>query len=110
MLFRSKKYFVLSSFDLDFLGHCRAMGYSRRLASIHSNLPSNIDRVINRLSLTAIHIDHRSLSSESEITLIKRSGSKVLAWTVNDSKRAIELFRMGVDMLISDFPDQLSQS
>lgn len=105
-----KKYFVLSSFDLDFLGHCRAMGYSGQLASIHSNLPSNIDRVIRRLSLTAIHIDHRSLSSESEITLIKRSGSKVLSWTVNDSKRAIELFRMGVDMLISDFPDQLSQS
>jgi len=104
-----RQYFILSSFDLDFLGHYRQLDLTAQLASIHWELPSNIDHIIRRLSLVAVNVDHRSISSEREIQSIKRSGAKACAWTVNDAERASELFRLGVDMLISDFPERLFQ-
>lgn len=36
-------------------------------------------------------------------------GLKVIVWTVNDTQRAAELIEMGVDGIISDYPDRIRQ-
>jgi glycerophosphoryl diester phosphodiesterase len=38
-----------------------------------------------------------------------RAGLQVVAWTVNDPELAVELARLGVDVLISDRPAMLRE-
>ena len=38
---------------------------------------------------------------------MKRKGYRVFTWTVNEPDRAMELLSMGVDGLITDYPDRL---
>lgn len=46
-----------------------------------------------------------SLCIKSRIMQAKEAGLHVSAWTVNDAALMLELSRMGVDSLITDFPD-----
>lgn len=50
--------------------------------------------------------DHVLLKPE-DVSIMKKSGFRVVAWTVNDPKRWAELIDMGVDGIITDFPDEL---
>jgi glycerophosphoryl diester phosphodiesterase len=38
----------------------------------------------------------------------KRHGLKVVTWTVNDPKRMKELIALGVDGIMTDYPDRLA--
>jgi len=38
---------------------------------------------------------------------MKRRGYRVFTWTVNEPERALELFAMGVDGVITDYPDRM---
>ncbi len=38
---------------------------------------------------------------------MKRRGYRVFTWTVNEPERAMELFAMGVDGVITDYPDRM---
>jgi glycerophosphoryl diester phosphodiesterase len=38
---------------------------------------------------------------------MKRRGYRIFTWTVNEPERALELFAMGVDGVITDYPDRL---
>ncbi|TAN76917.1 MAG: glycerophosphodiester phosphodiesterase [Magnetospirillum sp.] len=52
---------------------------------------------------TAIHADHRRLDREA-VAEVRNSGLSVLAYTVNDAARALELRGMGVCSVFSDYP------
>lgn len=54
----------------------------------------------------AVSIDH-TLIDESVLQLASDAGVRVLAWTVNDPRRARELYAMGVTAIISDDPESL---
>jgi glycerophosphoryl diester phosphodiesterase len=49
---------------------------------------------------------HKEVSSEN-IQLAQQLGLSVIVWTVNDMPRMRELIKMGVDGIISDYPDRL---
>jgi len=52
----------------------------------------------------SLNLDHKLLTSD----VVKQAHQKnlqVFPWTVNDSTRMQELYRMGVDGIITDFPD-----
>jgi glycerophosphoryl diester phosphodiesterase len=53
-----------------------------------------------------IHIDHRALQ-RSTVAEIRAEGYPVLAYTVNDPERAVELLRWGVTSVFSDVPDTI---
>ena len=48
--------------------------------------------------------DHATVNA-SIIKECKERGIKIIPWTVNDSNKIIELKNMGVDGIISDYPD-----
>ena len=54
----------------------------------------------------AISVDH-TLIDGSVPKLASAAGVRVLAWTVNDPRRALELDAMGVTAIISDDPESL---
>jgi len=47
------------------------------------------------------------LKDSSQIDRIKKKGFKVVVWTVNDPRRWEELYNMGVDGIITDYPGEL---
>jgi glycerophosphoryl diester phosphodiesterase len=62
------------------------------------------------LGLGASEILRRGSSLTPELIAVPQdAGLQVIAWTVNDARRMRELVRMGVDGIITDYPDRLEQ-
>ncbi len=51
--------------------------------------------------------DHLYLKNAEFVHELHRLGFRVVTWTVNDPKRWAELIEMGVDGIISDYPEDL---
>jgi glycerophosphoryl diester phosphodiesterase len=65
---------------------------------------------LNRLGfIPSFYSPHYSLVTEGLITACRKKGMLVIPWTVNDPKKMKELKSMGVDGLISDYPNLFSQ-
>jgi glycerophosphoryl diester phosphodiesterase len=47
------------------------------------------------------------ISASTDLTVFHQQGIKIRAWTVNDQSRANDLFDLGVDMVMSDYPEQI---
>ena len=54
----------------------------------------------------AVNLNRRFVS-EAFVSMLHRNGFKVHVWTVNDSLEIVRLFQMGVDGVITDFPNIL---
>jgi glycerophosphoryl diester phosphodiesterase len=48
---------------------------------------------------------HVSLVDKPLVDMLHRHGSKVVAWTVNDPEEMVRMKRLGVDGLITDYPE-----
>ena len=51
-------------------------------------------------------MDHQRAKA-GYVRRMKRRGYRIFTWTVNDPARAAELFAMGVDGVITDYPDRM---
>lgn len=98
---------VISSFDLAFLSHLRTVDPQLRLASIHDEWPQNLSYLKDVLAVEAVHLDHHLVSCVSDVAAVHEQGLFLRTWTVNDRRRAEQLLDWGVDMVMSDYPDQL---
>jgi glycerophosphoryl diester phosphodiesterase len=61
-------------------------------------------QLLSNITLTARH-PHHSMIDAPYVRVAKQFGYRVNTWTVNDPARAIELQRLGVDVVITDTPD-----
>jgi glycerophosphoryl diester phosphodiesterase len=75
-------------------------------------LPANRPKLIEKsLEIGAEIISpHHLYCSEDFVSDCHEQGLIVIPWTVNEPDRMIELFRNGVDGIISDYPDRLAAS
>jgi glycerophosphoryl diester phosphodiesterase len=75
------------------------------LGLIYSQPPG---RVLDAARLGArVVLPHHRLATRRAVDLAHRYGLRVVAWTVNDRGRALELVGEGVDGLASDVPDEM---
>ena len=58
------------------------------------------------LDCLSIHCNHRILNAD-RARQIRDAGYRLLAYTVNDAKRALQLTDWGVESVFSDFPDRI---
>lgn len=49
------------------------------------------------------------LLTKEKVSLLHEKGMKVIPWTVNEVKRMQELIEMGVDGIITDYPDKIER-
>ena len=68
--------------------------------------PSNAIKIANELNAFAINSQYTFLNKEN-ISKIKSENLMVYAWTVNEYKYIRRMKRLGVDGIISDFPDRV---
>jgi len=58
------------------------------------------------LGANAVHPEH-TLVTPTRFANVKRSGARLIVWTVNEPQRARELATLGVDAIISDVPGKI---
>ena len=73
------------------------MGY------IADRWPKHWERTLWCYDCVSFHVDHRVLN-ERRVREVKDKNYLLLAYTVNDRRRANTLFDMGVDAVFSDDP------
>jgi glycerophosphoryl diester phosphodiesterase len=96
---------LLSSFDRAALR--RAAGGLWPLGVLMGRPPSDWRRFAAGIGAVSLHCDHRRLDARWTARL-RDSGLPVLAYTVNDRRRAETLFAWGVTAVITDRPDALA--
>ncbi len=66
----------------------------------------NWEKMCNSLNCVSLHPDEKFMDPQ-KVLEIKSSNRAVLCYTVNDEKRARELFSFGVDAIYSDCPEEI---
>ena len=61
------------------------------------------------LQCVSIHVNHEIMTPAAAMS-IKTMKKALLCYTVNEAKRAKELYSWGVDAVFSDVPDKILQS
>jgi glycerophosphoryl diester phosphodiesterase len=102
-----KENIVVSSFNIHFLRFFRMFAPHIPRASIHNFFPEDIYLLRNELAIEAVHLDSDLIATSTDVTVFHQQGIKIRAWTVNDPSRALDLFNLGVDMVMSDYPEQI---
>lgn len=69
---------------------------------------SNFERLLDRYECVSLNMNQRYVTPE-RVAMIKRLGRKFLAYTIDDARRAAQLFDMGVDAIFTNNLDLLKQ-
>ena len=97
---------LISSFLPEALAAARACTPGIALGVLFRAIPKNWRTLAERLGCKTIHADHRSISAARAAEIL-RSGYALLAYTVNEPRRASVLFDWGVTSVFSDVPHRL---
>jgi len=102
---------TVQSFDFEVLKYWRkemqAGKYQKvKLAALVSNM-KGIERNLDDLGFTpAVYSPCYKLLSEEKVAQLRQKGMQVIPWTVNDPAAMRQVKAMGVDGLITDYPDR----
>jgi glycerophosphoryl diester phosphodiesterase len=97
----------VQSFDVRPLQIIRKISPDQTLALLIENL-RGVDANLNALGFTPdIYSPYYQLLSEKTIRICREKGMKIIPWTVNDPEDMRKLIRLGVDGIITDYPDRI---
>ena len=77
-----------------------------RRALIVQKIPANWQSLIRRMQCSSLHVGEESLD-QRQVQMLQSTGMRVLAFTINDRKRAESLFAMGVSSIFTDVPGRI---
>lgn len=100
---------ILQSFDPRVLEEVHSKHPDRRIASLVSNL-NELEDNLQRLSFQPdVYSPYHKLVSRKIIKACHAKGMGIIPWTVNSKARIRQLVRMGVDGIITDYPDRVGR-
>ena len=94
---------LVSSFSMESLVAAKKVDPNLIIGALFETLPHDWKKIALEVQAKTIHIDHE-IVNKNMINDIKNEGYPLLTYTVNDQKRANELFDMGVTAIFTDFP------
>jgi len=96
---------IVSSFNPVALIELRRIAADIPIGYLYApGIPDFPDELMNKLAYEAAHPYYEMLSAD-EVSKLKSDGLRVNTWTVNDVEQARKLESMGVDLIMTDFPD-----
>lgn len=100
---------TVQSFDPRPLQYARALAPDLKLAFLVEN-DLSFERNLDRLGFTPeIYSPHHPLVTPALLKKCREKGMKLIPWTVNDPDDMRRLIRLGVDGIITDYPDRIAQ-
>tara|TARA_B100001029_G_C15021363_1_gene430768 strand:- start:517 stop:1230 length:714 start_codon:yes stop_codon:yes gene_type:complete len=101
-----EKNILISSFDWDELLLFRSKSQKTPIAVLIDGNPLLALKFAGKVKATAINSDYKFLNKKN-IDLINAEGYKLFPYTVNDEDEMKKLISIGVDGIITDYPDKL---
>lgn len=98
--------FLISSFHWDELKEMRRLNASVPIAILTEGDPLDALPVAQELEAVAINPNYKQLTQEN-IDKIQDSGFKIYVWTVNDVKDVTAMKELGVDGIITNYPERI---
>lgn len=99
--------FLISSFKWDELREMRKINPDIPIAILTGDDPVNAIAIAKELKAEAINPSFRMLTEENSAK-IKDSGFKIYTWTVNEPEDIMAMKNLGVDGIISNYPERVN--
>jgi len=98
---------ILQSFDMRILREIHRRDSSLTLSCLGENI-DGMDTNIEALGFTPdIYSPYYKMVTANVIREAHERGMKIIPWTVNTTEEMIQLIEMGVDGIITDYPDRI---
>ena len=97
---------MISSFDWDELLILRSVSQEIPIGVLIDGNPLLALKFAEEVNATSINSDYKFLNKKN-IELINAMGYKLFPYTVNDKDEMKKLISLGVDGIITDYPDKL---
>jgi len=98
--------FLISSFRWDELREMRKLNPDVAIAILTEDDPADAISIAKELNAVAINPDFNRLNQENNLK-IKDAGFKVYPWTVNEPEDIEAMKRLGVDGIITNYPERI---
>jgi glycerophosphoryl diester phosphodiesterase len=100
---------TIQSFDFRILRYFHEEYPVVRLSALEES-ESDPEKVLESLGFSPeIYSPYYKLLKPRKVEWLHEKGIKVIPWTVNDAKDMIDLVKMGVDGIITDYPDRIPE-
>ena len=99
---------IISSFNWKELELFYSVNTEVSSAVLTEDDPVDAIPIAKQLKAVAINPDYASLNA-ANVSKIKKEGLKIYTWTVNDPKDIQEMLALGVDGIITDFPERVTE-
>ena len=99
---------LISSFNWEELKIFRQANQEVPIAILTEDDPLDAIPIGLKLGAVAINPDYKSLNSDN-VAKMQNAGFKIYPWTVNDPNDINLMNQMGVDGIITDFPERISK-
>lgn len=96
-----------SSFDPDSLKQIRTLSPQAKIAFLREGSMEWLIDIAHWVQAETVSPEHILIHDADQIRSLQHMGFKVILWTVNDPQRWEELILMGVDGIITDYPEEL---
>ena len=105
--FNYQKHTTIQSFDLRPLQYLSETDYRGKIALLVGECESPLSKVGKLYPLPDIISPNHKLVDIELLRQTKEKGIQVIPWTVNEKKQMSQLIELGVDGIITDYPDRL---
>ncbi len=102
----SRGHFLVSSFDCQELSVFKRLAPYTAVGILCENTPAGLFSLAGSLGAYSLNISYNRVTHEL-VEHIHREGMKVLVWTVDSPDEIARAKEMGVDGIISNFPDRV---
>ena len=99
-------HFLISSFKWEELQKMRGKLPNVPIAILIGQEPLEALTIAKELNAVAINPSYKSLTIEN-VTTIKNAGFKIYPWTVNEADAIAKMKEIGVDGIITNFPERI---
>ncbi|MBL1213027.1 MAG: glycerophosphodiester phosphodiesterase [Ignavibacteriae bacterium] len=97
---------VFTSFKFDEIRKLRKINKEAKVGYIFSKMPKDIDVFAEDVDMLSVG---KKLVDEEFMNKVRAAGKEVAVWTVNKPKEMKRLINLGVDAIITNYPDVLRE-
>jgi len=95
---------VFTSFKFDEIRKIRELNKDAKVGYIFGKLPEEVDVFSEDVDLLSVHY---KTVDENFVKRAKANGKEIAVWTVNESEEIQRMIKIGVDEIITNYPDRL---
>lgn len=107
--FNMEKNVILSSFNHYSMIHAKQIDSSIKTGLLYQAIIYKIDEYVESVGADALHPFYPAVMNKNIVEDIKKKGIMINAYTVNEQEDMKSLIELGIDGIITNYPDKLKK-